>query len=168
MFITIGNGYDESSSNPIAVCLYFILIPLEKIWIQLFFLQLRVNSRANQSRRRKALNLNLQNSTKSWPSVASLSSGGIYIYIYIYMMAVLSVSSVTTTFVSCPLKIQYGIAIHLMRWLTNFYDFRFKSTATAAIGIHPTKAWWSQLVNFKNTIWTWGHFRRMICNNILF
>ena len=23
---------------------------------------------------------------------------------------------------------------------TNFYDFRFKRTATAAIGIHPTKA----------------------------
>ena len=46
-----------------------------------------------------------------------------------------------------------------MRWLTNFYDFRFKSTATAAIGIHPTKAWLSQLVNFKNAIW---HFRRTI------
>ena len=37
------------------------------------------------------------------------------------------------------------IAIHLMRWLTNFYDFRFKWTATAAIGIHPTKTWLSQL-----------------------
>ena len=34
-----------------------------------------------------------------------------------------------------------------MRWLTNFYDFRFKSTATAAIGIHPTKTWLSQLVS---------------------
>ena len=32
-----------------------------------------------------------------------------------------------------------------MRWLTNFYDFRFKGTATAAIGIHQTKAWLSQL-----------------------
>ena len=41
-----------------------------------------------------------------------------------------------------------------MRWLINFYDFRFKWTATAAIGIHPTKAWLSQLVNFKNEIWT--------------
>ena len=41
-----------------------------------------------------------------------------------------------------------------MRWQTNFYDFRFKWTATAAIGIHPTKAWLSQLVNFKNPIWT--------------
>ena len=56
------------------------------------------------------------------------------------------------------MKIQYVIAIHLIRWLTNFYDFSFKSTATAAIGIHPTKAWLSLLVNFKNAIWTWGHF----------
>ena len=55
-----------------------------------------------------------------------------------------------------------------MRWLTNFYHFRFKWTATAGIGIHPTKAWLSQLVNFKNAIWTWGHFRRTICNKILF
>ena len=44
-----------------------------------------------------------------------------------------------------------------MRWLTNFYDFWFKWTATSAIGIHPTKSWLSQLVNFKNTIWTSGH-----------
>ena len=55
-----------------------------------------------------------------------------------------------------------------MRWLTNVYDFRFKWTATAAIGIHPTKAWLSQLLNFKNAIWTRGHFRRKICNKILF
>ena len=54
-----------------------------------------------------------------------------------------------------------------MRWLT-FYYFSFKRTATAAIGIHSTKAWLSQLVNLKNAIWTWGHFRRTICNKILF
>ena len=53
-----------------------------------------------------------------------------------------------------------------MRRLTNFYDFRFTWTATSAIGIHPTKTWLSQLVNFKNAIWTWGHFRRTICNKI--
>ena len=53
-------------------------------------------------------------------------------------------------------------------WLTNFYDFRFKRTATSAIGIHPTKALESQLVNFKTAIWTSGHFRRTICNKILF
>ena len=29
-----------------------------------------------------------------------------------------------------------------MRWLCNLYDFSFKWTATAAIGIHPTKTWW--------------------------
>ena len=51
-----------------------------------------------------------------------------------------------------------------MRWLTNFYDFTFKGRATVAIGIHPTKAWLSQLVNFKNAIW---HFRRTICNKIV-
>ena len=40
-----------------------------------------------------------------------------------------------------------------MRWLTNFYHFRFKSTTTEAIGIYPTKALLSQPVNFKNAIW---------------
>ena len=63
------------------------------------------------------------------------------------------------------LKIQYVIAIHLMGWMTNLCVFRFKRTATAAIGIHP---WLSLLVNFKNAIWTWGHIRRTICNKILF
>ena len=77
----------------------------------------------------------------------------IYIYIYIYIRGAFKI------------KIKYIIAIHLMRWPTNFYDFTFKSTATAAIGIHPTKAWLSQLVKFKNAIW---HFRRTICNKILF
>ena len=63
------------------------------------------------------------------------------------------------------LKIHYVIAIHLIKWLTNFYDFNFKSTATDGIGIHPTKARLSQLGNFKNAIWL---FRRMICNKIVF
>ena len=62
------------------------------------------------------------------------------------------------------MKIQYVIAIHFMRWLTYFYDFWFKWTATAAIGIHPTKAWLSQQVNFKNVIWTRG---RTMCNKIV-
>ena len=47
-------------------------------------------------------------------------------------------------------------------------DFRFKWTDIAAIEIHSTKAWLSQLVNFKNAIWTWGHLRRTICNKIMF
>ena len=37
--------------------------------------------------------------------------------------------------------------------------------ATAAIGIHLTKAQLLQLVNFKNAIW---YFRRTICNKICF
>ena len=49
------------------------------------------------------------------------------------------------------------LLLYILRWLTNFYDFSFKWTATAAIGIHPKKSWLSQLVNFKNAIWTWGH-----------
>ena len=48
-----------------------------------------------------------------------------------------------------------------MRWLTIF----FMISDLAGIRIHPTKAWLSELVNFKNTIW---HFRRTICNKILF
>ena len=32
---------------------------------------------------------------------------------------------------------------------------------------NTTKDWLSQLVNFKNAIWTWGHFRRTTCNRIV-
>ena len=52
-----------------------------------------------------------------------------------------------------------------MRWLTNFYDFRLKWTATTAIGIHPTKAWLSQVVNFKNAIW---HFEERYAIKLCF
>ena len=54
-----------------------------------------------------------------------------------------------------------------MRWLTNFYDFKFKWTATTGIGLYHPKVWLSQLVNFKNVIWTCRHFRRTIYNKIL-
>ena len=66
------------------------------------------------------------------------------------------------------MKIQYVIAIYLMRWLINFHDSTFKWTATAGIGIQTTKDWLSQLVNFKNAIWTWRHFRRTMCKNDMF
>ena len=72
----------------------------------------------------------------------------IYIYIYIH-----GAFNKFPDFFVQAFKIVV-IAIHLMRWLTNFYDFSFKWTATAAFGIHPTKAWLSQLENFKNAIWT--------------
>ena len=47
------------------------------------------------------------------------------------------------------MKILCVIAIYLTRWLNNFWI----SGSKAGIGIHPTKAWLSQLVNFKNAIW---------------
>ena len=55
-----------------------------------------------------------------------------------------------------------------MRWLTNFYDFNFKLTAIAGIRIHPTKAWLSQLVNFKNAILTWGHLKERYAIKLCF
>ena len=48
------------------------------------------------------------------------------------------------------MKIQYVIAIHLMKWLNNFHDFRFKWAATAGIRIHPTKAWLSHLARIEH------------------
>ena len=66
------------------------------------------------------------------------------------------------------LQILYVIAIHLMRWLTNFYDFRFKWTAAAGIGIQTTKARLSQLVKFRNAIWTWRHFKRTFAIKLCF
>ena len=66
------------------------------------------------------------------------------------------------------MKIPYAIAIHLIRWLTNFHDFRLKGIATEGIGIHTTIAWLSQLVNFKNAIWKWGHLRKTIWNKFCF
>ena len=93
-------------------------------------------------------------------------------YIYIYIYVVFSISFQTFMYRHLNwrrlLRIQDVIEILLTRWLTNFYDFSFKLTATAAIGIHPTYAWLWQLVNFKNAIWTWGHFRRTICNKLCF
>ena len=55
-----------------------------------------------------------------------------------------------------------------MRRMANFYDFRFKSIATAAIGIYPTKAWLSQLVNLKNAIWREDTLEERYAINILF
>ena len=98
-----------------------------------------------------------------------------YIYlIYIYLLSLLYIRDAFNKF-SYFFVQAFRIVVDswkftmllLYIWLTNFYDFRFKSTATAGIGIHPTKAWLSQLVNFKNAIWTWGHFRRTICNKIV-
>ena len=49
MVIAVGNGHGDMSSNPGWDWLHFhiTLIPLGKVWIQLFSLQLWVNSRAD-------------------------------------------------------------------------------------------------------------------------
>ena len=53
------------------------------------------------------------------------------------------------------MKIQCVITTHLIRLLTMFfYESRYKWTATAGIGIHPTKPWLSQLMRFKKAIST--------------
>ena len=49
MVIIVGNGHGDISSNPGQDWLHFhiALIPLGKVWIQLFSLQLWVNSRTD-------------------------------------------------------------------------------------------------------------------------
>ena len=59
------------------------------------------------------------------------------------------------------MKIQYVIAIDLMRWLNNFYDFRFKPTATTAIGIDPTKAWLNGIRDSRKVGSLWGMMRHV-------
>ena len=68
MVIVVGNGQDAWTR---LIAFHIAQIPLEKVWIQLFSLQLWVNSRTywvlrpwwgKESRRRKTLNWNLLNS----------------------------------------------------------------------------------------------------------
>ena len=49
MVIVVGNGHGDTSSNPGRDWLHFhiVLIPLGKVWIQLFSLQLWVNCRTD-------------------------------------------------------------------------------------------------------------------------
>ena len=47
MVIVAGNGHGDTSSNPGLIAFHIALIPLGKVWIQLFSLQLWVNSRAD-------------------------------------------------------------------------------------------------------------------------
>ena len=105
--------------------------------------------------------------------ISLLSSLSLSLYIYIYIYIYTYIRGAYDTFPDFfrmgilnrrrLLKGQYVIAIHLMRWQTNFYDFRFIWTATSAIGIHPTKAWLSQLVNFKIAIRTWERYAIKFC-----
>ena len=47
MVIVAGYGHGDTSSNPGLIAFHIALIPLGKVWIQLFSLQLWVNSRAD-------------------------------------------------------------------------------------------------------------------------
>ena len=47
MVIVVGIGHGDTSSNPGLIVFHIALIPLGKVWIQLFSLQLWVNSRAD-------------------------------------------------------------------------------------------------------------------------
>ena len=47
MVIVAGIGHGGTSSNPRLIAFHIALIPLGKVWIQLIFLQLWVNSRAD-------------------------------------------------------------------------------------------------------------------------
>ena len=47
MVIVAGIGHGDTSSNPGLIAFHIALIPLDKVWIQLFSLQLWVNSRAD-------------------------------------------------------------------------------------------------------------------------
>ena len=90
-------------------------------------------------------------------------------HIYIYICVVLSISFQTFLYRNLKLSDSWKFSMLLLYilwddWLT-FMIQRFKWTATAGFVMHPTKPWLSQLVNFKNAIWTWG---RTICNKILF
>ena len=95
----------------------------------------------------------------------------IYIYIYIYTYTHEEHTSYQNFYARAFKTVvdswKVSMLLFFILWDDRhyFYDFRFKSTATAAIGIHLTKAWLSQLVNFKNAIW---HFRRTIGDKILF
>ena len=95
----------------------------------------------------------------------------LYIYIYIYILG--AFNKFPGLFLIQAFKIvvdSWNLTMLLLYILWNDWQILkiSGSNATAAIGIHPKKPWLSQLANFKNAIWTWGHFRRTICNKILF
>ena len=54
-----------------------------------------------------------------------------------------------------------------MRWLIIFMISRSNKQLQQQLEYTLPKAWLSQQVNFKNAIWTWGHFWRTICNKIV-
>ena len=66
------------------------------------------------------------------------------------------------------LKIQYVIAIHLMKWLTNFMISSSNEQLEQDDWNTPNSSLIVIAGEFQNAIWMWGHFRRTICNKIIF
>ena len=112
--------------------------------------------------------LNAERQGNKW--IHSYISINIDIYAYIYVVNSISFQTYFYRHLKSSDSWKFSMLLLCILWddWPIFYDFRFKWTATGAIGIHPTKAWLSQLLNFKNAIWTWGHFRKTICDKILF
>ena len=119
------------------VCRFHVIVRINSLNVSIFFKK----ARGTFCNKKKTVEITFK----------SINHSFYLIWWYRYQLEIISYQFFCTGIWHCRrhLKIQYVIAIHVMRWLTNFYDFRFKWTATAAIGIHPAKAWLSQQVNFK-------------------
>ena len=78
----------------------------------------------------------------------------IYIYIYIYVVIAISFQNVLyrRLYRRRLLKSQYVIAIHLMRWLTNSYDFMLNEQLQQVLEYTLLKSdchsWWISIMQF--------------------
>ena len=89
----------------------------------------------------------------------------IYLYIYIYIYMCVCVCVCIYTYIYIKIVVDSGKFRMLLLYI--LWD-DWLIFMISGIWMHPSKAWLSQLVNFKKEIWTWVHFRRKICNGILF
>ena len=103
----------------------------------------------------KTKELSLSNSVSIYIGESLFVCICIYIYIYIYIY-------IRGAFNKFP-----EFFVHALKFVVDTWKFSmlFLYIIGVGIGIHPTKAWLSQLVNFKNAILTWG---RKISNKVLF
>ena len=91
---------------------------------------------------------------------------------YVYIYAVPSISLQTFFVQAFKIVVDSSKFNRLLLYILwddwPFLRFQVILNSYSRNRIHPTEAWLSQLVNFDKAIWTWGHFRRTICNKILF
>ena len=76
--------------------------------------------------------------------------------VHIYVVPSISFQTFLQAFEIVVDSWNYSMLLLYIWWdgLTIFFNFTFKWTGGAWIGIHPTKALLSQLEDFKNTIWS--------------